>query len=459
MTIRNRTTLSEGDESALRADAIGIIEDALSAVVPERLLEGVITRSDDAVTIDGETHDLDAVDDLFVIAAGKGSGALATSVLHRLSDHVTEAIIVEKDASTIDRSRFDLPEGALTVLEAGHPTPTQASKTAADRMLSLADRTRADDLVIFCVTGGTSALLAAPDEVDLDSLSATNDALLQAGAPIEEINAVRKHLSEIKGGLLAERLAPASVVSLIVVDEVAGEPWGPTAPDSTTYTDALGVLDRYGLRDAIPSAVRERIERGAAGEYPETLDRDAIAELPVHNVVLADASSICLPAAAAARERGYEPLVLSTRVEGEASEVGLVHAGIATDAPGSGRPIEPPMALITGGETTVTVEGTGRGGPNQETALGFADGVDGWSDIVGAFIGTDGTDGPTDLAGGIATGNTHQRAREAGVPISGALERNDAAATLTALDDAIITGATDTNLMDLRVVLVGSRDQ
>ena len=457
--IGNRDTLLEGDESSRRADAVDIVEDALSAVSADRLIDDAVARSGDIVTIDGRTYDLGAVGEVFVVAAGKGSGALASSLLRRLDGRVTEAIVFEKDASTVDSALSERPSDGFTVLEAGHPIPTNESRTAAARVLTLADRAGTDDLVICCITGGTSALLAAPDGIGLDSLSTTNEALLGAGAPIEDVNAVRKHLSKIKGGFLAERLAPASVVSLIVVDEVAGEPWGPTAPDSTTYADALGVLDRYDLRNAVPSDVRERIEQGMKSNYPETLDENAIADLPVRNVVLADASSICRPAADAARERGYEPLVLSTRIEGEASEIGLVHAGIATDAIEAGRPIDPPMALITGGETTVTVEGDGRGGPNQETALGFARGVDGWSGVVGAFVGTDGTDGPTELAGGIATGRTRQRAKNAGVPVSDALDRNDAAATLKALGDAIVTGPTETNLMDLRVVLVGEQEE
>ncbi|MFC6615883.1 glycerate kinase [Halopenitus salinus] len=461
MTVRNRATLVEGDEAVRRADAVGIIEEALAAVAPDRLLEGILERSGDVVTIDGRTYDLDAAsdasaDDVFVIGAGKGAGALASAVLGRLGDAVSEALIVEKDASTVDSTAFDLPEDAVSVMEAGHPIPNGASLAAGERVLALADRAGPDDLVVCCITGGASALLAAPDGIELDAMARTTDRLLRAGAPIEDVNAVRKHLSAIKGGGLADRLAPATVESLIVVDEVAGDPWGPTAPDATTYADALRVLDRYGLREAIPQTASGRLERGAKGDRPETLDAAAIADLPVRNVVLADASSVCLPAAEAARERGYEPIVLSTRIEGEASEVGLVHAGIATDAVESGRPAEPPMALVTGGETTVTVDGEGgEGGPNQETALGFARGVDGWSGIVGAFVGTDGTDGPTELAGAMATGETRRRASEAGVPISDALAANDAAGTVRELDDAIVTGPTDTNLMDLRIVLVG----
>lgn len=459
MEIRNRSELLDGDERELRADATDVVESALSAIVPERLLADAIGRSDDTVTIGGHHYDLGSVDDVFVVGAGKGAGALTSAVLRRL-DRVTEAIIVEKNAATVEPTVLDRFGDAATVLEAGHPIPTAASERAGEQVLELADETGPDDLVVCCISGGTSALLTAPDGIDLESVAQVTDALLRAGAPIEEINAVRTHFSRIKGGRLAERFAPASVASLIVVDEVAGDPWGPTAPDVTTYADALEVLDRYDIEPAIPVAVRTRLERGAAGQRPETLDQAAIADLPVQNVVVADASDVCLSAAEAAQNKGYEPLVLSTRIEGEASDVGRVHAGIATDAVESGQPLEPPMALVTGGETTVTV-GTdaGSGGPNQETALGFAEKIDGWSGIVGAFVGTDGTDGPTDLAGGLATGRTRERAKAAGVPIADALERNDAATTLTALDDAVVTGPTATNLMDLRLVLVGRVDK
>ena len=455
MKIENRATLLAGEEPELRADAVGIIETALEAVEPERLLEGVFERSGGTVRIDGRTYDLDALDDVFVVGAGKGAGALTAAVLDRLGQYVSESIVVEKDASTIDPTELETA-GNVTVLEAGHPIPTRASRESADRVLELADGAGADDLAICCITGGASALLTAPDGLDLGAIVETTNALLRSGAPIEDVNAVRKHLSEIKGGRLVERFAPAETVSLIVVDEVAGEPWGPTAPDATTYADALDVLERHGLTESVPTTVGDRLRRGAEGERPETLDRDAIDALPVRNVVLADASAVCQPAADAARARGYEPLFLSARLEGEASEVGLVHAGIATDAVEAGRPIEPPTAIVTGGETTVTVgENAGNGGPNQETALGFARGIDGWEGIVGAFVGTDGTDGPTELAGAMATGRTAQRATAAAVPISEALDRNDAAATVKEIGEAVVTGATATNLMDLRVVLVG----
>lgn len=455
MTIRNRNELLDGAEPTLRADAVDIVDSALAAVVPERLLADVVIRGGDTLTIDDQQYDLASVEDVFVVGVGKGSGALTSAVLHRF-DGVTEAIIVEKDASTADPSVLDRFGDAITVLEAGHPVPTGASQRAAESVLDLADSAGPDDLIVCCITGGASALLSAPDGVDLEAVARVTEALLRAGAPIEELNAVRTHLSEIKGGRLAERLAPATVVSLIVVDEVAGEPWGPTAPNASTYADALDVLDRYDIEESVPPTVRKRLERGAAGDGTETLARDAIAELPVRNVVIADASDVCLAAADEARRRGYEPLVLSTRIEGEASDVGRVHAGIAIDVLEDGRPLEPPMALITGGETTVTVgEEAGSGGPNQETALSFAEKIGGRSKIVGAFVGTDGTDGPTDLAGGLTTGRTRDRATAAGVPIADALERNDAATTLTELDDAIVTGPTATNLMDLRIVLVG----
>lgn len=453
MRVDNRTALLDGDEPELREAAVEIVEAALAAVHPERLLDRQVERNGDVLTVDERTYDLDDFDAVRVLGVGKGAGALTAATLDLLDGHVTEALVVEKDAVTIEDGAFDAVSGKSRVIEAGHPIPNEASAEAGTEALNLADRSGPDDLVISCITGGASALLVSPT-VPLEAVAETNDALLGAGAPIEEINAVRKHLSKIKGGLLADRIAPATALGLIVVDEVAGDPWGPTVADPTTYDDALEVLDRYDLRESIPDAVREYVGGGARGEHPETPTARSVA----HNVVLADATDVCRPATDAARERGFDSLVLSTKIEGEASEVGVVHGGVATDAAEAGQPLDPPVAIISGGEATVTLsDDPGSGGPNQEAALGFARAVTGVPGVLGAFVGTDGTDGPTDIAGGLATGRTSDRAKAVGEPIASALDRNDAATTLRALDDAVITGATHINLMDLRVVLVDDR--
>lgn len=467
-TIVDGERLATGTEAVLRRDALGIVESTLRAVRPERLLEGVLCRRGEEVIVGDRRYDLSTVEDVYVLGSGKGSVALVEGVLDRLGGTVTRALAVEKRGGHdgAERTRGDEastgsepPEGPasgtdrpeLTVLEADHPVPTAASRAAAAAVLELAREAGPADLVIVPITGGTSALLAAPEGVSLEELAATTEALLAAGAPVEELNAVRKHLSRIKGGRLVREIAPARTVGLIVVDEVAGEPWGPTVPDPTTYGTATAALDRHGLAEAVPESVADRLAAGVRGELPETPTR---LDADIHNVVLATAATLCSAAADAAAERGYRPLVLSTTIEGESREVGVVHGGIAREARERGRPAEPPCVLVSGGETTVTVTGDGVGGPNQETALGFARTVDGLDGVVGAFLDTDGTDGPTDVAGAVVDGSTAGRCRECGLDIPAALEENDATSLLEALGDAVRLDGPSTNLMDLRLVVV-----
>jgi glycerate-2-kinase len=313
-----------------------------------------------------------------------------------------------------------------------------------------------DDLVIACITGGASALLALPaGGIALEELAATTRLLLEAGAPIEDVNAVRKHLSRIKGGRLAETIHPATTVGLVIVDEVAGEPWGPTVPDPTTFDDAIGALERHGLWDRVPRSVREYLDANRGRPEHETPTATAFESIETQAVVLADAGSVCEAACAAVRERGVEPLLLSTVIEGESREVGTCLAGIAREAATSGRPAEPPCAIVSGGETTVAVRGNaGEGGPNQEFALGVALGIAGHDGVAAIAVDTDGTDGPTDLAGGLVDAGTVERAERLGVDLHRALRDHDAASALRDLDDAVRTGPTGTNVMDLRVVLV-----
>jgi hydroxypyruvate reductase len=272
---------------------------------------------------------------------------------------------------------------------------------------------------------------------------------LNAGCRIDEINAVRKHCSAIKGGRLAERIAPATAVTLVVVDEVAGEPWGPTVGDGTTFADALDVLERHDLAHAVPTAVVDHLRRGRDGTVAETPR-----ETDGHVVVLAGPADAAEAAEARAAELGYEPLILSTTVAGESREVATCLAAVAAEAASYGRPAEPPCVLISGGETTVQVgEGSGKGGPNQEFALASALELDD-SSVTTLALGTDGTDGPTDAAGGLVDATTVPRMRERGIDARDHLRRHDATPALRAVDDAVVTGATGTNVMDLRLTLV-----
>ncbi|MFC6939094.1 glycerate kinase [Salinirubellus sp. GCM10025818] len=456
--IENREALcSHGDAAAAREFLLDVVDGALAAVHPDRLVPERIALDGETLVVDGRRYDLGSTDRVLVVGAGKGSLALVRAVRDVLGDRLSGGVVVEKRGDDIDgegeNARGAVPDG-VEVHEAGHPIPDEAGHRAARAVTDLAESAGEDDLVLACITGGASALLPLPvPGITLDELAETTRVLLEAGAPIEDVNAVRKHLSRIKGGRLAEAIHPATTVSLIIVDEVAGEPWGPTVPDPTTFADAVRALERHGLRDRVPPVLEHLTE---SQDHPdrETPTPDSFGRLDTHAVVLADAGDVCEAACERAEALGVEAMLLSTVLEGESREVGTCLSGIAKEVAASGRPVEPPCAIVSGGETTVTVgENAGEGGPNQEFALGAALGVAGL-DAAAVAVGTDGTDGPTDLAGGLIDGGTAGRAERMGVDLHETLRRHDAANALRELGDAVYTGPTGTNVMDLRVVLV-----
>ena len=461
--VENRGALCSHGDTAARELLLDVVDGALSAVHPDRLVPERVALDGDALVVDGRSYDLDGVDRVLVVGAGKGSLALVRSVADVLGDRLSGGLVVEKRGQ-VEEYDGEEPEDArgggtvldgIEVREAGHPVPDEAGRRAAQEVMEVAAGVGEDDLVLACITGGASALLPLPAEaITLDELAETTRLLLEAGAPIEDVNAVRKRLSRIKGGRLAAAIHPATTVTLVIVDEVAGEPWGPTVPDPTTFADATRALERHGLRDRVPRPVREYLTESRDDPERETPSPDAFEAFDARAVVLADAGDVCEAACDRAEERGAEAMLLSTVLEGESREVGTCLAGIAKEVAANGRPVEPPCALVSGGETTVTVgERSGEGGPNQEFALGAALGIAGL-DAAAVAVGTDGTDGPTDLAGGLVDGGTTERAERRGVDLHDALRRHDAATALRELGDAVYTGPTGTNVMDLRVILV-----
>jgi hydroxypyruvate reductase len=316
------------------------------------------------------------------------------------------------------------------------------------------------DLVLVLISGGGSALTPAPvPGVTLEEKQALTKALLACGADIREMNTLRKHISRIKGGQLARAAAPARVVTLILSD-IVGDPLdaiasGPTVPDPTTYADALAILDKYKLRAAVPASIRAHLEAGAAGRHPETPKPSDPAFAKVQHVMVASNIQALRAAETEARRLGFRPLILSSFVEGETREVARMHAALALEARSSGLPLAPPACFITGGETTVTLRGKGKGGRNQEFALAAAFDIAGLENVVVLSGGTDGTDGPTDAAGAVSDGETIARARALGLNPRAALDENDAYPFFAALGDLVITGPTRTNVMDVRLVLVG----
>jgi len=391
---------------------------------------------------------------VLVVGAGKASGAMAAAAEEAWGDRITAGVVAVKDGYTA-------PTRTVRLLEAGHPVPDERGVAAARDILALAASAESDDLVLVLVSGGGSALTPAPvPPITLGDKQEMTRLLLAAGATINQLNAMRKHCSLLKGGQLARAAAPARVEALLLSD-VIGDPLdviasGPTAPDVSTFGEALRIMERFGLRDRAPRSIVERLERGARGELPETpKPGDPVFER-VRNTVIGNNALIVDAAAARARALGFAPHVLTRSLEGEAREVAgrLIEQGQAIRA-GRG-PVAAPACLIAGGETTVTIHGKGKGGRCQELALAAALALSDQRDMVLLAAGTDGSDGPTDVAGAIVDGDSVRRARQRGAdPILG-LEANDSNHVLDGSGDLLVTGPTNTNLLDLYLVLVGA---
>ncbi len=435
----------------LRRAAARCLQAALRAANPQAALLRAVTLEGNLLRVAGETFDLDRVRRLFLLGGGKAAAAMAAALEELLGPRVAGGVVSVKYGHVV-------PTARVRVLEAGHPLPDAAGVAAAEEVLALAREAGPEDLVLVLISGGGSALLTAPARgITLEDKTAVTRLLLDAGAPIGELNAVRKHLSRIKGGQLARALAPARSVALILSD-VLGNPLdviasGPTVPDLTTFGDALEVLRRRHLLEVVPAAVREVLQAGAAGRLPETPKPGDPVFTLTRAVIIGDIRQALAAAAEEARTQGFRPVLLSESVEGEARVVGAELGRLAREAR-AGRFGPPPLCLLQGGETTVTVRGRGRGGRNQEVALGAALEVAGIPGVLVLSAGTDGTDGPTDAAGAVADGTTLERARARGLDPHDALARNDAYPFFAALGDLVITGPTLTNVNDLMLALV-----
>jgi hydroxypyruvate reductase len=427
-----------------RTAAAAIWRAALAAGDVAPLLRRHVQVDDHTLTAGALRLDLDRVERVLVLGAGKASGAMAATVETLLGARAREGFVVVKDGYRVPTARIELAE-------AGHPVPDARGLAASARLLALAASATAADLIVFLVSGGGSSLTPAPaPPVTLEEKQALTRLLLGAGATINELNAVRKHLSRFKGGLLARAAWPTRVLTLALSD-VIGDPLdviasGPTAPDPSTYADALAVLERRGVLSPAPKAIVERLRAGVAGALPETPKPGDEVFARVTNVVIGNNALVVEAAAAEAERLGYRPHVVTRSLQGEAREVARELVARARALPG-------PTALIAGGETTVTVRGGGRGGRCQEFALAAALQLEADDTLVVLGAGTDGTDGPTDAAGGLVDAATVARARAAGVEAARALADNDAHAFLTAAGSCVTTGPTNTNLLDLYLIL------
>lgn len=433
----------------LREDARRILDAALAAAGARAAVLRALRREGDALTVaDGETVDLGAIDRVWIVGAGKAAVPMAAAALEVLGDRVAGGTVTTKDGHG-----GALP--GIEVWEAAHPLPDARGLAGAAAALEVARGAGASDLVLVLLSGGASALWPAPPPgVLLSDVRAVTDRLLRAGATIHELNAVRKRLSRVAGGGLAKAAHPARVVALAVSD-VVGSPLGviasgPTVADTAGYAEALEVLLEYGITG--PNSVTRWLQAGAAGEAPPPFDARDPAFARTASYVIARNRDALSGAAAEAERLGYAATLAGDDLEGEAREVAREVARLGLEALEGGDPR--PTAILLGGETTVTVRGTGRGGRNQEMALALALEIEGRDGIVAAALGTDGTDGTTDAAGAMVDGGTVARGDAAGLDARAALDRNDAHPFLQATGDLIVTGPTGTNVNDVVLLLV-----
>jgi len=425
----------------LRAAARAIFEAALAAGDVRPLVHRALT-----------SVELPSRGRVVVVGAGKASGAMASALEEALGDHVSAGAVAVKDGHLAVTHRVRL-------LEAGHPVPDERGAAAAGAILELARGASGNDLVLALISGGGSALTPAPaPPVTLADKQAVTRSLLSAGATINQLNAVRKHLSLFKGGQLVRAAAPARVHALLLSD-VIGDPLdviasGPTAPDASTFGEALSILERFRIRDRVPATVVERLEQGAEGRIRETPKADDRLFRHVANVVIGNNRIVIDAAVARARQLGFTPHVVTRALEGEARVRAREFVQLARRIKTGLGPVVAPACVIAGGETTVTVRGRGSGGRCQEFALAAALEMEDLDGVVVLAAGSDGTDGPTSAAGAVADGLSARRACQQGCDPRGRLENNDSNPVFAGLGDLVVTGPTNTNLLDLYLVLI-----
>ena len=438
-----------------------LVDAALAAVEPAAAVRRTLQLDGRLLRVGERSHDLDQVRRLVVVGAGKASLPMLQATEELLGPRISSGLVITKTGHLPEAQspRPEVQRGrTVQLLEASHPLPDAAGVEATGRLVQQLTGLTADDLVLCLISGGGSALMTLPVRgVSLSELEQLNGLLLGAGAPIEEINTVRKHLSQVKGGQLAMLAAPARVISLILSD-VVGNPLdviasGPTTWDTTSHADALEVLERRDLLGRAPASVVEHLHRGRRGEIDDTPGPDRALWAGVQNQIIGSNELAAEAAAQRARELGFEALVLSTFTQGEAREVGRVYAGMLRELALRGGPLPRPACLVLGGETTVTLRGDGKGGRNQELALAAALDLDGLDNVLLVALATDGGDGPTDAGGALADGSTIQRARRRGLDARDHLRRNDAYPFFAALDDLLMLGPTGTNVNDLALLV------
>ena len=441
----------------LRQRIVTVLEAALTAVDPYGAVLHVLQRQGNLLTVGAQQYDLTQFRRVFVIGAGKAGAPMTQAVEQVLGDRITAGLVVVK-------TDHGGPTNQVRIAEASHPMPDAAGVAAGQQILTLAHEAGPDDLVIALLSGGGSALLVAPAEgLTLADKQGMTNALLACGATINEINCLRKHCSAVKGGQLARAVSPATLITLALSD-VIGSPLdviasGPTVSDASTWADAWAVVEKYDLASTLPLAIVARLRAGLAGALADTPKSGDPAFAQTQNVIVADNRVAADAALVKAHELGYHTLLLTTYVEGEAAQVAKVAVALAKEVRASGLPIAAPACLVLGGETTVTLGANpGRGGRNQELALAAALALRNTPGVTIASLATDGSDGPTDSAGGMADSQTVARGEVVGLGAMDYLRRHDAYPFLQATNDLLLTGPTQTNVNDLIFIFVEGND-
>jgi glycerate-2-kinase len=457
VNIRNAKELLKNARSSLDREARELAIDALNAALeaadPKVIIKSQVKVERDTLKIQNFPFNLHEFRNIFVVGGGKATGYMAEALEELLGDRIKNGTINVPYACPLYKTR------KIKLQHASHPMPDISGVKGASRMLDLVSQAKENDLIICLLSGGGSSLMPQPcSGVSLQDKRMVTDALLKSGATINEINTVRKHISGFKGGWLAKKAYPATLVNLILSD-VVGDPLdaiasGPTVPDTSTFHGAIEILKRYNLWSKVPRSVTKVLLNGKKGLIPETPKTGDKAFTKVHNIVVGNNLTASHAAYNNFQNAGLNALLLSSCLEGQARDVGIMFASIAREIVASGNPVLEPAGLVAGGETTVTVVGKGKGGRNQEIALGAALKIGNADGVVVASISTDGIDGPTDASGAIGDGKTLLRCHELGLDPRKFLAENDSYSFFSRLGDLVFTGPTGTNVCDVSVIVV-----
>ena len=430
---------------------------AVSAVDPFKRLQEMIRIEKDYLFIrtkkdEEKVFNLNTFKKIFLIGTGKAAASMAKAIEEIFGDRIVKGTITTKYGHLLSLKNIE-------IIEAGHPIPDQKGIEGAKKIQNLLKESGPDDLVIFLLSGGGSALLPSPSNgITLEEKQAVTQLLLDCGADIQEINTVRKHISQIKGGLLAQWAYPSVLISFILSDVVGDQidiiGSGPTAPDISTFDEAWKILEKYNLLKRVAPSIQKHLALGKKGEIAETPKAGHPASEKVNNILIGSNILALYAAEKEASSLGLNTMILSSSIVGDTREAARFHSAIAKEVISSGNPLSRPACILSGGETTVTIKGHGLGGRNQEFALAGALEISGLEKVVLLSGGTDGTDGPTDASGAVADHTTIIRARSMGLDPKSHLDNNDSYRFFQRLGDLLITGPTHTNVIDMHILLV-----